>query len=99
MPRRKKNGNRNSNGSISAVGILYLLKHLGRPFMEHGGKGQPIIELQRNGIGAASLAVWDNVKDLDITGPVIDGIKIGAVRKLGLGVTVMKVGKTAIRSV
>jgi len=95
--RNRKNGRNRS--TVSVAGFLYLLKYMGQPFLKHGGKGQPIVEFQRNGIGAASQAVWSNIENYDITMPVIDGLKIGLVRRIGLGSTIMTFGKTRIRSV
>jgi len=99
MAKKRRNNKRRNGNSVSAAGIVYLIKNLGGVVMKQSGVGHPISLAQAGDYGKAALAVYNNAKDMNLTDIVVDGVKLGLVRRTGLGVNIMRVGNTNIRSV
>lgn len=99
MARRKRNNGKKNGSSVSVAGVVYLIKNLGGLVLKQSGVGHPIAEAQAGNMGKSAQAIYNNAKDMNLTDIVLDGIKIGLVRKVGLGVNIMTIGKTRIRSV
>jgi hypothetical protein len=97
--RRRTTRNNRGNGVVSVAGINFLVKHVGGLVLRQSGAGQPLYEIQAGNYGQAGTALYANAKELGLTDAVIDGLKIGLIRKLGLSASIMKIGKTTLKSV